>query len=156
MAIQQKITPFLWYDDQAVEAAQFYVSIFENSRIVSPVPTSDSPAGPVLTVTFELEGLQFIALNGGPHFQFTEAISLFVHCETQEEVDRLWEQLSEGGETSQCGWLKDKYGLSWQIVPVVLGEMLADEDPVRAQRVMDAMLKMTRLDIPLLEQAYEG
>lgn len=143
----QKITPFLWFDGKAEEAARFYTSIFKNSKIESTSPMS---------ATFQLEGMEFIALNGGPQFKFTEAISFFVHCETQEEVDYFWEKLSTGGEKSRCGWLKDRFGLSWQVVPTVLGEMLNDEDAVKAQRVMDAMLKMKKLDIQALKNAYEG
>jgi predicted 3-demethylubiquinone-9 3-methyltransferase (glyoxalase superfamily) len=154
----QKITPFLWFDDQAEEAATFYVSVFDNSRIVSVSRYGEAgpgPEGAVMTVTFQLDGQEFTALNGGPVFQFSEAVSFFVHCESQAEVDELWERLSEGGEKGQCGWLKDKYGVSWQIVPTVLGEMLSDPDPERARRVNEAMLTMTKLDIPALRQAYE-
>ena len=155
----QKITPFLWFDDNAEEAMNFYVSIFRNSRIVSV--TRYGEAGPgakgsVMTGKFQLDGQEFVALNGGPHFKFTEAVSFVVNCETQEEVDEFWEKLSEGGEKSQCGWLKDKYGLSWQIVPTILFEMLQDKDPEKSQRVMKAMLQMKKLDIPTLKQAYEG
>ena len=148
----QKITPFLWFDNQAEEAAKFYISNFKNSRILSTLP---GPGGNLMSVTFELEGQKFMALNGGPLFKFTEAISLFVNCESQEEVDNFWEKLSSGGEKGKCGWLKDKYGLSWQIVPTILGEMLADTDSERANRVMQAMLKMTKIDIEQLKQAYE-
>jgi predicted 3-demethylubiquinone-9 3-methyltransferase (glyoxalase superfamily) len=155
----QKITPFLWFDDNAEEAMNFYVSIFRNSRIVSV--TRYGEAGPgakgsVMTGKFQLEGQEFVALNGGPHFKFTEAVSFVVNCETQEEVDEFWEKLVEGGEESQCGWLKDKYGLSWQIVPTILIEMLQDKDPEKSQRVMKAMLQMVKLDIRTLKQAYEG
>jgi predicted 3-demethylubiquinone-9 3-methyltransferase (glyoxalase superfamily) len=154
----QKITPFLWFNDNAEEAVNFYVSIFRNSRIVSmsryPEGTP-GPAGKVMTATFQLEGQEFIALNGGPEFKFNEAISFFVNCETQEEVDRLWDKLSEGGEKGQCGWLKDKYGVSWQIVPTALGQMLQDQDPQRSQNVMQAMLKMTKIDVETLRRAYE-
>jgi len=155
----QKITPFLWFDDNAEEAMNFYVSIFRNSRILSV--TRYGEAGPgakgsVMTGKFQLEGQEFVALNGGPHFKFTEAISFVVNCETQEEVDEFWEKLSEGGEESQCGWLKDKYGLSWQIVPTILIEMLQDKDPEKSQRVMKAMLQMIKIDIKTLKQAYEG
>jgi predicted 3-demethylubiquinone-9 3-methyltransferase (glyoxalase superfamily) len=154
----QKITPFLWFNDNAEEAVNFYVSIFRNSRIVSmsryPEGTP-GPAGKVMTATFQLEGQEFIALNGGPEFKFNEAISFFVNCETQEEVDRLWDKLSEGGEKGQCGWLKDKYGVSWQIVPTALGQMLGDKDPQKSQNVMQAMLKMTKIDIETLRRAYE-
>jgi len=153
----QKITPFLWFDDQAEEAANFYVSIFKNSKIVNIARYGEAgpgPAGTVMTVAFELNGQEFTALNGGPEFKFTEAISFFVNCESQQEVDELWEKLSEGGEEGPCGWLKDKYGLSWQIVPTVLGEMLNDPDPAKAQRVMKAMLQMQKIDIAGLKQAY--
>ena len=147
-----KITPFLWFDDQAEEAMNFYVSIFKNSRIVSTTP---GPDGKVMTATFQLDGQELYALNGGPHFKFTAAISLFVNCETQEEVDELWGKLSEGGEEEQCGWLKDKYGLSWQIIPKALGEMLGDKDPEKAKRVMEAMLQMKKIDVNGLQQAYD-
>jgi len=159
----QKITPFLWFDDKAEEAVNLYVSIFKNSKIGSithygeeGAEVSGRPKGTVMTITFQLEGQAFTALNGGPHFKFTEAISFLVNCKTQEEVDELWEKLSEGGEQGQCGWLKDKYGLSWQIVPTVLGEMLQDKDPEKSKRVMHAMLQMHKLDIKRLQQAYEG
>lgn len=149
----QKITPFLWFDNQAEEAANFYVSIFKNSKILGVNrPGAD---GPVLTVTFELDGLAFTALNGGPHFTFTEAISLYVDCTSQEEVDELWAKLTSGGEESMCGWLKDKYGLSWQIVPRVLIELMQDKDPLKAKRVTEAMLQMRKIDIAKLRQAYE-
>jgi predicted 3-demethylubiquinone-9 3-methyltransferase (glyoxalase superfamily) len=154
----QKITPFLWFDDQAEEAVALYVSLLKNSGIDNVARYQENTpgeAGKVMTIAFHLEGQEFTALNGGPVFHFTEAISLFVHCDTQEEVDKLWEKLSEGGEKSQCGWLKDKYGLSWQIVPTALVEMLGDSDPGKAQRVMQAMLKMTRIDIAELRRAYE-
>ena len=153
----QKITPFLWFDDQAEEAMHFYVSIFKNSKILNITRFGDEvpgPKGKVMTATFVLDGQELMALNGGPEFKFNEAVSLYVNCETQEEVDYLWEMLSEGGEKGECGWLKDQYGLSWQIVPTVLGEMLSDPDPVRAKRVTEAMLKMKKLDIPSLKQAY--
>jgi predicted 3-demethylubiquinone-9 3-methyltransferase (glyoxalase superfamily) len=142
----QKITPFLWFDGKAEDAARFYTSIFTNSKIESIAPMS---------ATFQLDGLEFIALNGGPQFTFTEAISFFVRCETQEEIDYFWEKLSAGGEKGRCGWLKDKFGVSWQIVPPVLGEMLNDEDDEKSQRVMQAMLQMEKLDIKTLKQAYE-
>jgi len=154
----QRITPFLWFDDKAEEAMNFYTSIFEDSQIVSVTRYGEAgPAakGTAMSATFRLNGQEFIALNGGPRFTFTEAISLFVTCETQQEVDELWEKLSEGGETQQCGWLKDKYGLSWQIVPTVLGEMLQDADAEKSRRVMEAMLQMDRLDVQTLRQAYE-
>lgn len=155
----QKITPFLWFDNQAEEAMNLYVSIFKNSKIVSVSRYGDAgpgPKGSVMTATFQLDGQEFIALNGGPHFKFTEAISLFVKCQTQQEVDELWEKLSQGGQKSQCGWLKDKFGLSWQIVPTILGELLADKDREKSTRVMQAMLQMTKIDIEGLKRAYEG
>lgn len=151
-----KITPFLWFDTQAEEAATFYVSIFKNSKIVSVSRYGEAgpgPKGSVMTVQFELGGQPFIALNGGPHFKFNEAISFSVDCKTQEEVDEFWNKLSEGGEEGPCGWLKDKYGLSWQITPTVLGEMLRDPDPEKSKRVMAAMLKMKKIDIAALEKA---
>jgi len=154
----QRITPFLWFDNNAEEAANFYVSIFRNSKIISVSRYPEGSPGPaesVVTVNFQLEGQEFIALNGGPHFKFTEAISLYVNCETQKEVDVLWEKLSEGGEKSQCGWLKDKYGLSWQIVPGILIQMLQDHDPKRSRNVMQAMLQMKKIDIAALKRAYE-
>jgi predicted 3-demethylubiquinone-9 3-methyltransferase (glyoxalase superfamily) len=154
----QRIVPFLWYNGQAEEAANYYVSIFPSSRIVSVMrygAAGPGPSGSVMTVTFELEGQEFIALNGGPEFTFSPAISLFVKCTTQTEVDELWEKLSTGGQKIQCGWLTDRFGVSWQIVPTVLGEWLGDPDPVRSQRVMNAMLLMTKLDIEALRQAYE-
>jgi predicted 3-demethylubiquinone-9 3-methyltransferase (glyoxalase superfamily) len=152
-----KITPFLWFDSQAEEAANFYVSVFKNSRVVSVSRYGEGgpmPKGTVMTATFELDGQPIMALNGGPEFEFTEAISFFVNCETQAEVDALWEKLSEGGEKGPCGWLKDKFGLSWQIVPTALGRMLGGPDPEKSKRVMDAMLKMSKIDIATLEQAY--
>ena len=156
--LMQQISPFLWFDDQAEEAARFYVSIFKNSKILGVTRYGEAgpgPRGSVMTVTFELGGQEFIALNGGPHFKFTEAISFSVDCKTQEEVDELWRRLSEGGEERQCGWLKDKYGLSWQINPTILGEMLSDPDPAKSKRVMEAMLKMKKIDIGRLKQAYD-
>ena len=153
----QKITPFLWFDGKAEEAANFYTSIFENSKILNISRYGEEgpgPAGTAMTVTFQLDGQEFTALNGGPMFKFTEAISFFVRCETQEEIDQLWEKLSEGGEEEQCGWLKDKYGLSWQIIPVALMEMLQDKDPEKSKRVMEAMLQMQKIDIKTLRQAY--
>ena len=155
----QRISPFLWFDDNAEEAVNFYTSIFENSKIVSVSRYGDAgpgPKGQVMVATFELEGQHFMALNGGPQFKFTPAISLLVNCKTQEEVDRLWEKLSAGGQTQQCGWLQDKFGLSWQIFPTALGEMMKDKDPKKSARVMKAMLKMTKLDIAALKRAYEG
>jgi predicted 3-demethylubiquinone-9 3-methyltransferase (glyoxalase superfamily) len=154
----QKITPFLWFDDQAEEAMNFYVSLFKNSKVISVSRYGDEgpgPTGAVMTATFQLDGQELIALNGGPEFKFTEAISFFVNCETQEEVDGLWDKLSEGGEEGRCGWLKDKYGLSWQIVPTVLGELLNDTDPAKSQRVMKAMLQMNKIDIAGLKRAYK-
>jgi predicted 3-demethylubiquinone-9 3-methyltransferase (glyoxalase superfamily) len=155
------ITPCLWFDDQAEEAAKFYVSIFKNSRIgriarygEAGAQVSGRPKGSVMTVTFRLNGREFMALNGGPIFKFTEAISLIVNCKTQKEVERLWEKLSAGGATGRCGWLKDKYGLSWQIVPTVVEKMLRDKDAGKAERVMAALLRMTKLDIAALKQAY--
>ena len=148
----KKITPFLWFDDQAEEAMNFYVSIFKNSKVLNVAP---GPNGKAFTVSFELDGQEFTALNAGPEFKFTEAVSFFVNCEDQQEVDELWEKLTAGGEESQCGWLKDKYGLSWQIVPTALGRLLGDPDPAKAQRVMQAMLKMRKIDIAGLKQAYE-
>lgn len=153
----QKITPFLWFDNQAEEAAGFYTSIFKNSKIETVARYGEggpSPKGSVMTVVFQIEGQQFIALNGGPHFKFTEAISFVVNCENQDEIDELWEKLSEGGKEVECGWLKDRYGLSWQIVPTVLGKMMGDKDPERSQRVMKALLQMKKLDIAGLEEAY--
>ena len=147
------VTPFLWFDDSAEEAMRFYVSIFKNSRVLS---TSPGPNGTVMGVEFELDGQRFMGLNGGPQFKFTEAISLFVSCKTQPEVDELWAKLSAGGDESRCGWLKDRYGLWWQIVPAALGEMLADKDAEKAGRVMQAMLGMGKLDISGLQRAYDG
>jgi len=154
-----RITPFLWFDGQALEAANHYVSIFANSRIVSISRYGEAgpgPKGSVMTVTFELDGQEFIALNGGPKFKFTEAVSFSVDCKTQEEVDRFWDKLSEGGEQEPCGWLKDKYGLSWQVIPTVLGEMLNDPDPKKSKRVIEAMLKMKKIEIAELKKAYEA
>jgi predicted 3-demethylubiquinone-9 3-methyltransferase (glyoxalase superfamily) len=154
----QKITPFLWFDDKAEEAMNFYVSVFKNSKVLSLRRYGDAgpgPKGTVMTATFQLDGQNFMALNGGPHFTFSPAISLYVNCETQEEVDDLWEKLSEGGKKERCGWLKDKFGLSWQIVPSILGEMLGDKDPEKAKRVMQAMLQMDKIDINALKRAYD-
>jgi predicted 3-demethylubiquinone-9 3-methyltransferase (glyoxalase superfamily) len=154
----QKVVPFLWFDSQAEEAANFYVSIFKNSKIGSIARYGDAgpgPKGAVMIVSFNLDGQELTALNGGPQFKFTEAISFVVNCETQNEVDELWDRLSEGGEKSRCGWLKDKYGLSWQIVPTTLVKFMQDKDPRKSKRVMEAMLKMTKLDIKALQQAYE-
>lgn len=155
----QKITPFLWFDNQAEEAATFYTNIFPHSKITAIArygEASPGPAGSVMTIAFELNGQEFTALNGGPIFKFNEAISFYVHCETQEEVDYYWEVLSAGGETGQCGWLKDKFGISWQIVPIALGELLSDPDAAKAKRVTQAMLKMTKLDIQTLKRAYDA
>ncbi len=156
----QKIMPFLWFDNQAEEAAKFYVTVFKNGRILKTVRTGDAgpgPKGAVLTVLFELHGQQFTALNGGPHFKFTEAISLVVSCETQAEIDALWGQLSaDGGKEGRCGWVQDKYGLWWQVVPPVLPELLADQDPARAARTMQAMMQMGKLDIAALQNASRG
>jgi predicted 3-demethylubiquinone-9 3-methyltransferase (glyoxalase superfamily) len=155
----QKITTFLWFDDNAEEAANFYVSIFKNSKVLSTVRYGDmgpGPKGTVMTIAFQLDGQEFAALNGGPQFKFTEAISLVVHCQTQQEVDYFWEKLSEGGQKVECGWLKDKFGLAWQIVPDVLIELLQDSDSQKSQRVMKAMMQMKKLDIEGLKQAAEG
>jgi predicted 3-demethylubiquinone-9 3-methyltransferase (glyoxalase superfamily) len=157
MATMQKITPNLWFDTEAEEAATFYTSIFRDSqigRIMRYGEAGPRPAGMVMTVTFQLAGQEFTALNGGPEFTFNEAISLLVNCATQDEVDEFWEKLSAGGEKGPCGWLKDKYGVSWQIVPTALEEMLQDQDPDRADRVMNAMLQMSKIDIEGLEKAY--
>ena len=154
----QKITPFLWFDGKAEEAVNFYVSIFKNSRVGTITRYGDAgpgPKGTVMIATFQLEGQDFIALNGGPQYTFTPAISLFVDCKTQEEVDDLWNKLSEGGKTDRCGWLRDKYGLSWQIVPSTLRELIGDKDPEKSKRVMKAMLQMTKIDIQGLQQAYD-
>ncbi|HAF09911.1 MAG TPA: hypothetical protein DCK98_07515 [Chloroflexi bacterium] len=148
----KKITPFLWFDDKAEEAMHFYVSIFTNSKVLSVSP---GPNGKAMSVTGELDGQEIMAFNAGPQFKFTEAISFFVSCKTQEEVDELWEKLSEGGEEGRCGWLKDTYGLSWQIIPTALGEMMSDKDPEKAKRVTDAMLKMHKIDIRTLKQAHD-
>ena len=155
----QKITPFLWFDGKAEEAMNFYVSIFKNSKVGSVSRYGDAgpgPKGSVMSATFQLEGQDFYALNGGPMFSFTPAISFFVNCETQAEVDELWEKLSVGGQTQQCGWLQDKFGVSWQIIPTALGRMLGDKDRAKANRVMMAMLQMTKIDIKGLQQAYDG
>ncbi|MCI0351293.1 MAG: VOC family protein [Acidobacteriales bacterium] len=154
----QKITPFLWFDNQAEEATKFYVSVFKKSKILGVSRYGEAgpgPKGSAMTVRFELDGQELIALNGGPHFKFTEAVSFSVDCKTQEEVDEFWGKLTEGGEEGQCGWLKDKYGLSWQVNPRILGEMLSDPDAKKAKRVMEAMLKMKKIDIARLKQAYE-
>ena len=159
----QKISPFLWFDHQAEDAVNFYVSIFKNSKIRSvtryaeeAAKASGRPKGSVMTVAFELNGQEFVALNGGPIFKFTEAISFVVNCETQAEVDHFWEKLSGGGQEVQCGWLKDRFGVSWQVVPTVLGEMLQDKDREKSRRVMAAILKMKKINIEALKKAYEG
>jgi predicted 3-demethylubiquinone-9 3-methyltransferase (glyoxalase superfamily) len=145
-SIKQKITPFLWFDNQALEAAKFYGTIFKNAKVVNASP---------MVVTFELEGQKFMGLNGGPQFKFTEAFSLFVECDSQEEVDEFWEKLSAGGAKSQCGWLKDKYGLSWQVIPSILMKLMSDPDPKKSQRVMDAIMKMSKIEIKKLQDAYD-
>jgi predicted 3-demethylubiquinone-9 3-methyltransferase (glyoxalase superfamily) len=153
----QKIVPFLWFDGKAEEAMNFYASIFKNSKIGDVTrygKAGPGPEGTVISATFELEGQKFYALNGGPQFAFTPAISFFVNCETQQEVDELWEKLSAGGQEQPCGWLQDKFGLSWQIIPTILGKLLGDKDPAKAQRVMQAMLQMKKIDIARLKQAY--
>src|SRR4051812_38218199 len=152
----QKITPFLWFDHEAEEAMNFYVSIFKNSKVGRVSRCGDAgpgPKGSVMSASFELEGMQFHALNGGPVFKFTPAISLFVDCQTQAEVDELWAKLSAGGEKSRCGWLKDKFGLSWQIIPTALGKALSNPDPQKARKAMEAMMQMTKIDIAALERA---
>jgi len=150
----KKITPFLWFDAQAEEAMNFYVSIFKNSKVLGVTP---GPNGIASSVSFELEGQEFIGLNAGPHYKFNEAVSFFVDCKNQEEVDNLWARLTaDGGEESMCGWLKDKYGLSWQIIPSALGELMGDKDPEKAKRVMDAMLKMNKIIVADLKRAYDG
>jgi predicted 3-demethylubiquinone-9 3-methyltransferase (glyoxalase superfamily) len=154
----QKITPFLWFDGKAEEAMNFYVSVVKNSKVVSVSRYGEgSPGqkGTVMSATFELAGQRFIALNGGPQFTFSPAISFLINCETQEEVDQLWEKLSDGGKKERCGWLKDKYGLSWQIIPSALGQMLGDKDPAKSRRVMQAMLQMDKIDIRGLKEAYD-
>ena len=155
----QRIVPFLWFDTNAEEAANFYVSIFKGSKIVSTSrygETGPGPKGSVMVVTFELDGQELMALNGGPQFKFTEALSLLVNCKNQDEVDHYWETLSAGGQEGPCGWLKDKFGLSWQVFPTVLGELLADKDPQKRERVMKAMLQMKKIDIAGLKRAAEG
>ena len=157
--MQQKITPNLWFDTEAEEAAEFYISVFENSRIVNVSRYTEAgprAAGTVMTVDFELDGQRFTGINGGPEFKFDEAVSLLINCETQDEVDHYWEKLSEGGEEGQCGWLKDRYGLSWQVVPTGMEELFADSDPKRAERAMKAMLGMRKLDVEALRRAAEG
>lgn len=154
----QKIVPFLWFDGKAEEAVNFYVSVFKHSKILSMTRYGEAgpgPQGSVMAATIQLEGQDFYALNGGPQYKFTPAISLFVNCETQQEVDELWARLSAGGREDQCGWLTDKFGLSWQIIPTVLGKLLGDKDPAKANRVMQAMLGMVKIDIKGLQQAYD-
>jgi len=155
----QRITPFLWFDNNAEEAVKFYTSIFKNSKTGTVSRYGDSAPGPkgsVMTAAFTLDGQDFIALNGGPIFKFTEATSFVVNCQTQKEVDHYWEKLSEGGQEVQCGWLKDKFGLSWQIVPTILGELMQSKDPVKTNRVMQALMKMIKLNIEGLQRAYDG
>jgi predicted 3-demethylubiquinone-9 3-methyltransferase (glyoxalase superfamily) len=157
--MQQKIIPNLWFDTEAEEAAGFYVSVFKNSRIVNVARYTEAgprPAGTVMTVEFELDGQRFVGINGGPQFTFDEAVSFQITCEGQDEVDYYWERLSEGGEEAQCGWLKDRYGLSWQVVPTGMEELFADPDPERARRAMEAMLKMSKLDVAALRSAADG
>ncbi|HWW99909.1 VOC family protein [Collimonas sp.] len=154
----QKISPFLWFDGRAEEAMNFYTSVFKDAKISDVQRYGEAgpgPKGSVISASFQLHGQNFIALNGGPQFSFTPAISFFVNCENQEEVDELWARFSEGGEPQRCGWIKDKFGLSWQIIPTALGRMLQDKDPQKAQRVMQAMMKMVKIDVALLTQAYE-
>jgi predicted 3-demethylubiquinone-9 3-methyltransferase (glyoxalase superfamily) len=156
----QKITPMLWFDNQAEEAANFYVAVFKNAKMLSVARYPEGgpmPAGTVITAAFEIDGQAFTALNGGPQFRFSEAVSFVIHCQTQEEVDHYWTRLTEdGGSESQCGWLKDKFGLSWQVTPDILIQMLQDKDPAKASRVMQAMLQMKKIDIPTLQRAYDG
>jgi predicted 3-demethylubiquinone-9 3-methyltransferase (glyoxalase superfamily) len=155
----QKVTPFLWFNDKAEEAMNFYVSIFKNSKVVGVSRYGDAgpgPKGAAMVATFEIEGQQFHALNGGPQFTFSPAISFLISCKTQQEVDEFWEKLSEGGKKNRCGWLRDKYGLSWQVVPKILGELMQDKDPEKSKRVMQAMLQMDKIDIEGLERAYEN
>ncbi|HEX8159824.1 MAG TPA: VOC family protein [Solirubrobacteraceae bacterium] len=157
--MQQKIIPNLWFDTEAEEAASFYTSVFENSRVVHVAHYTEAgprPAGTVMSVEFELNGQRFVAINGGPQFKFDEAVSFQINCETQDEIDYYWERLSDGGEEGPCGWLKDKYGLSWQVVPTGMEELFSDPDPQRAQRAMQAMLKMGKLDIAALRSAADG
>jgi len=154
-----KITPFLWFNDNAEEATNFYTSVFKNSKVLKVLRYGDAgpgPKGSVMTTAFELDGQHFVALNGGPHFTFTPAVSFVVNCDTQVEIDYFWDKLGEGGKIMQCGWLSDKFGLSWQIVPPLLPQMLEDPDRVKADRVMKAMMQMTKIDIPTLQKAYDG
>ncbi|MGH2532922.1 MAG: VOC family protein [Thermomicrobiales bacterium] len=154
----RKITPYLWFDDNAEAAMNYYVSVFKDAEVLNVSRYGDGgpgPAGSVMTATFRLNGQEFIALNGGPQFTFTEAVSFLIECETQEDVDYYWDKLSAGGEPGPCGWLKDQFGLSWQVIPTTLFELLQDEDPVKANRVMQAMLQMTKIDVAKLKQAYE-
>jgi len=155
----QKITPFLWFDNNAEEAANFYVSIFKNSKVLSVSRYGDAgpgPKGTVMVAEFQIDGQGFVALNGGPRFKFTEAISFVINCETQQEVEYFWERLSDGGEKSRCGWVKDKFGLWWQVVPTVLGKLMSDSDPEKVKRVTEAMLQMDRIDIEPLQRAFDG
>jgi len=159
MKVSQKIAPFLWFDGKAEQAANFYVSVFRNSKVLSVTRYGEAgpgPKGSVMSAVFQLEGQEFYALNGGPQFKFSPAISMFVNCETQQEVDELWEKLSAGGKTNRCGWLDDKFGLTWQIIPTILGRLLQDKDAAKANRVMKAMMQMDKIDIVRLQQAYEG
>ena len=155
----EKIIPFLWYNDQAEEAAKFYTSVFKNSKLGTVTrygSEGPGPSGQVMTAVFELNGQEFIALNGGPQFKFTEAVSFVVNCETQEEIDYYWDRLSEGGKKSRCGWLKDKFGLSWQVVPAIIGKLFSDSDAEKSKRVMRAMMQMDKLDIAVLKNAQEA
>jgi predicted 3-demethylubiquinone-9 3-methyltransferase (glyoxalase superfamily) len=157
--VMQKITPFLWFDSNAEEAMNFYVSVFRNSKVVNVSRYGEAgpgPKGTVMVGTFQIEGQEFLVLNGGPLYTFTPAISFLVNCETQEEVDDLWAKLSVGGQTQQCGWLQDKFGLSWQIIPTILGKLMADPDTAKAKRVMEVMLQMVKIDIAALQRAYDG
>jgi predicted 3-demethylubiquinone-9 3-methyltransferase (glyoxalase superfamily) len=163
--VASRITPFLWFDNQAEEAAKFYTSVFssiwgsEGTKVGSIARYGEAgpgQKGTVMVATFQIDGQEFVALNGGPQFKFTEAVSFVINCKTEKEVDHFWNKLCEGGEESMCGWLKDKYGLSWQVVPVILNQMLTDKDPAKAKRVMEAMLKMRKIDIPLIKKAYAG
>jgi len=159
MKVSQKIAPFLWFDGKAEQAANFYVSVFRNSKVLSVTRYGEAgpgPKGSVMSAVFQLEGQEFYALNGGPQFKFSPAISMFVNCETQQEVDELWEKLSAGGKTNRCGWLDDKFGLTWQIIPTILGRLLQDKDAAKANRVMKAMMQMDKIDIARLQQACEG